>query len=166
MGNAAASAGAAGPLRDYGPGWSRRRRRRFWREPPTPPRTLPGPQCLPDYGPDGAADGLSKSTPRQADDTRPFGERADASVRCTGLGVSNTSDEAWAGYLYYCMRRFASARPRARLSPARAEMHADARARSPGHVRCARVGGCDAGGCERGSHEQQRASTHDLQPQP
>jgi hypothetical protein len=38
-----------------------------------------------DYGPDGAADGLSRSTPRQRDDTttRPSGERADASVRCT-----------------------------------------------------------------------------------
>ena len=61
-----------------------------------------------DYGPDGAADGLSRSTPRQADDTttRPSGERADASVRCTGLGVSNTSDKAWAGYLYRFMRRF------------------------------------------------------------
>jgi hypothetical protein len=36
-----------------------------------------------DYGPDGAADGLSQSTPRQADvdtTTRPSGERADASV--------------------------------------------------------------------------------------
>jgi hypothetical protein len=43
-----------------------------------------------DYGPDGAADGLSRSTPRQADDTttRPSGERADVSVRCMGLGVS------------------------------------------------------------------------------
>jgi hypothetical protein len=52
-----------------------------------------------DYGPDGVADGLSRSTPRQADDTttRPSGERADASVRCTGLGVSNTFDEARAG---------------------------------------------------------------------
>jgi hypothetical protein len=42
-----------------------------------------------DYGPDGDADGLSWSTPLQADDftTRPFGERADASVRCTGLVV-------------------------------------------------------------------------------
>jgi hypothetical protein len=42
-----------------------------------------------DYGPDGGADGLSWSTPRQAYDstTRPSGERADASVRCTGLGV-------------------------------------------------------------------------------
>jgi hypothetical protein len=53
------------------------------------------------YWPDGAADGLSQSTSRRADNTttRPSGEWADASVRCTGLGVSNTSDEAWAGYL-------------------------------------------------------------------
>ena len=52
-----------------------------------------------DYGPDGVADRLSRSTPRQADDTttRPSGERANASVRCTGLGVSNTFDEARAG---------------------------------------------------------------------
>ncbi len=39
-----------------------------------------------DYGPDGAADGLSRSlsTLRRADDTatRPSGERADASSRC------------------------------------------------------------------------------------
>jgi len=42
-----------------------------------------------DYGPDGGADGLSWSTPRQAYDstTRPSGERDDASVQCTGLGV-------------------------------------------------------------------------------
>jgi hypothetical protein len=47
-----------------------------------------GPQCRPfrDYGTDGAADGLSQSTPRHADDTamRPSGEQADASVRCIG----------------------------------------------------------------------------------
>jgi hypothetical protein len=43
-----------------------------------------------DYGPDGAADGLSQSTLLQADDTttRPSKERAEASVRCTGLGAS------------------------------------------------------------------------------
>ena len=43
-----------------------------WAPPPLPP----GPQDLPrDYGPDGAAGGLSRSTPRQADDTttRPSG---------------------------------------------------------------------------------------------
>ena len=41
-----------------------------------PPPLLPGPQDLPrDYGPDGAAGGLSRSTPRRADDTttRPSG---------------------------------------------------------------------------------------------
>ena len=43
-----------------------------WAPPPHPP----GPQDLPkDYGPDGAAGGLSRSTPRQADDaaTQPSG---------------------------------------------------------------------------------------------
>ena len=41
-----------------------------------PPHQRSGPQDLPrDYGPDGAAGGLSRSTPRQADDatTRPTG---------------------------------------------------------------------------------------------
>ena len=70
MGTAAASAGAAGPFRDY------------W--------------------PDEAAGGLSRSTPRQADDTTtlPSQERADASVRCSGLGARllATSDEARAGW--------------------------------------------------------------------
>ncbi len=43
-----------------------------------------------DYGPDGPAGGLSRSTPRQAYEktTRPSGERAEASVRCMGLGAS------------------------------------------------------------------------------
>ena len=53
-----------------------------WAPPPHPP----GPQDLPrDYGPDGAAGGLSRSTLRQADDTttpRPLG---------TGRHVSPTS---------------------------------------------------------------------------
>ena len=44
-----------------------------------------------DYGPDGAAGGLSRSTLLQADDTITrtfFRERAaDASVGCTGLGA-------------------------------------------------------------------------------
>ena len=58
----------------------------------------PGPQDLPrDYGPDGAAGGLSRSTPRRADDTTTrLRERADASVQRPGLGARLlvTSDEA------------------------------------------------------------------------
>jgi hypothetical protein len=79
MGNAADSAGAAAPSRDYGQ--------------------------------DRSADRLSRSTPRQADDTttRPSGERADASVLCTGLGVSQSKHYIrrgpGQGTFYYCMRR-------------------------------------------------------------
>jgi len=94
MRNAAESAGAAGPFRDHGSDRAADAAADFAGA-AVPSR---------DRGtgrPDGAADGPSQSTPQQADDTteRPFGERADASVRCTGLGVSTASDEAWAGYL-------------------------------------------------------------------
>ena len=69
-----------------------------WAPPPLPL----GPQDLPrDYGPDGAAGGLSRSTPRRADDTTTrLRERADASVRRPGLGARllATSDDAWAGW--------------------------------------------------------------------
>ena len=74
-----------------------------------PPLLPPGPQDLPrDYGPEGAAGGLSRSTPRRADDTttRPqasgAGRRVTESlaVRCPGLGARllATSDEARAGW--------------------------------------------------------------------
>ena len=93
-----------------------------WAPPPLPP----GPQDLPrdsDYGPDGAAGGLSRSTPRRADDTttRPqasgAGRRVTESlaVRCPGLGARllATSDEARAGwYILFKLRHmpFASTR--------------------------------------------------------
>ena len=77
-----------------------------WASPPHPP----GPQDLPrDYGPDGAAGGLSRSTPRRADDTTTrLRERADASVRRPGLGARllATSDEARAGYDLQFRQRF------------------------------------------------------------
>ena len=53
-----------------------------------------------DYGPDGAAGGLSRSTPLRADDTATrLRERTDVSVRRPGLGARlfATSDEARAG---------------------------------------------------------------------
>ena len=69
-----------------------------------------GPQDLPrDYGPDGAAGGLSRSTPRRADDaTTRLRERADASVRRPGLGARllAMSDEARAGYDLQFGQRF------------------------------------------------------------
>ena len=65
-----------------------------WASPPPPPE----PQDLSRaYGPDGAAGGLSRSTPRRADDaTTRLRERADTSVRRAGLGARllATSDEA------------------------------------------------------------------------
>jgi hypothetical protein len=74
--------------------------------PPLPP----GPQDLPrDYGPDGAAGGRSRSTPRRADDTTTrLRERADASVRRPGLGARllATLDEARAGYALQFGQRF------------------------------------------------------------
>ena len=58
MGNAAeTAAGAAGPFRDYGPGWIRR-------------------TAMPEY-----------TAARRRLDHATFRERADASVRCTGLEV-------------------------------------------------------------------------------
>ena len=70
----------------------------------------PGPQDLPrDYGPDGAAGGLSQSTPRQADDTTTrLRERADASVRRPGLGARllAMSYEARVGYDLQFRQRF------------------------------------------------------------
>ena len=76
-----------------------------WAPPPHPP----GPQDLPrNYGPDGAAGGLSWSTPRQATKRpRDLRERADASVRRPGLGTRllATSDEARAGYNLQCRQR-------------------------------------------------------------
>ena len=67
-----------------------------------PPLLPPGRQDLPrDYGQDGAAGGLSRSTSRRADDTTTrLRERADASVRRPGLGARllATSDEARAGW--------------------------------------------------------------------
>ena len=88
MGNAAASAGAEGPLTGLRAGWSSGRRRRAvgtarsfqglradW-EQQTPPSTPPGPQFLSrNYEPDGSAGWLCRSAPRQVDDstTRPSG---------------------------------------------------------------------------------------------
>ena len=100
MDNAAASAGAAGSLRDYGP----------------------------DGAADAAVDSAGAAVPfeelragrirRRAMlehtaasgrlDHATFRERADASVQCTGLGVKlymPRSDEARAGYLSLLMRR-------------------------------------------------------------
>ena len=75
-----------------------------------PPPLSAGPQDLPrDYGPDRAAGGLSRSTPRQADDTTTrLRERADASVRRPGLGARllATLDEARAGYDLQFRQRF------------------------------------------------------------
>ena len=58
---------------------------------------------------DGAAGGLSRSTPRRADDTTTrLRERADASVRRPGLGarLPATPDEARAGYYLQFVQRF------------------------------------------------------------
>ena len=72
MGTAVASAGAAGPSRDYGL--------------------------------DGAADGISQSTPLNVDDTdtlpsRSGPKRQSDAVGCMGLGARllALADEAWAG---------------------------------------------------------------------
>ena len=61
------------------------------------------------YGPDRAAGGLSRSTPRRADDTTTrLRERADSSVRRPGLGARllATSDEARTGYDLQFRQRF------------------------------------------------------------
>ncbi len=65
-----------------------------------------------DYVPDGAADGLSRSTPRHADDTitQPSGSgptrTRKSNARDSEPDYMPRSDEARTGYLYYCMQRF------------------------------------------------------------
>ncbi len=75
MGNAAAPAGAVGLFTGL----------RAGREQRTPTLTPPRPQYLPrDYGPDGDADGLCRSTQRHADDS---------TTRPSGSGPMSQSDE-------------------------------------------------------------------------
>ena len=71
-----------------------------WAPPPLPP----GPQDLPrDYGPDGAAGGLSRSTPRRADHaTTGAGRRPGLGARLLAM---SDSDDARAGW---CIARLLS----------------------------------------------------------